>query len=77
MFASVLPENTAQKAFREYEESKQTPIVTETVAPTTIESVTSTFEKANIDLSGYEDGIYDHPNGTVMTIKDGVIVGVE
>ena len=77
LFASVLPENTAQKAFREYEESKQTPIVTETVAPTTIESVTSTFEKANIDLSGYEDGIYDHPNGTVMTIKDGVIVGVE
>ena len=58
-------------------ETRETPVVTETVTPTAIEAVTSTFEKANIDLSSYEDGIYDHPNGMVMTIKDGVVVGAE
>ena len=52
------------------------PVVTETVTPTTVESLTEQAQAAGVDLSVYEDG--DYSDGTkTFTVKGGKIVGVK
>jgi hypothetical protein len=52
------------------------PVVTETIAPTTVESLTEQAQAAGVDLSAYEDG--DYSDGTkTFTVKGGKIVGVK
>lgn len=52
------------------------PIVTETIAPITVEFLTEQAQTAGVDLSAYEDGDYSDGAKT-FTVKGGKIVGVK